>query len=103
MARKIKRGDTVLVISGRSKGLSGKVLKVLTKKQRVIVEGANVVRKHVKKGPEGGGRIIEKEAPIHISNVKLICPKCGKPTRVGFTFVEGEKKRFCKKCKQVID
>jgi large subunit ribosomal protein L24 len=103
MARKIKRGDTVIVISGKSKGLSGKVLKVITKNNRVIVEGANIVKKHVKRGVDGKGRIIEKEAPIHISNVKLICPKCGKPTRVGFTFVDGEKKRFCKKCKQTID
>ncbi len=103
MAGKIKRGDTVIVISGKNKGLSGKVLKVITKNNRVIVEGANIVKKHVKRGTEGSGRIIEKEAPIHISNVKLICPKCGKPTRVGFTFVDGEKKRLCKKCKQTID
>ncbi len=103
MARKIKRGDTVIVIRGRSKGLSGKVLNVITKNNRVIVEGANIVKKHVKRGTEGSGRIIEKEEPIHISNVKLICPKCGKPTRVGFTFVDGEKKRLCKKCKQIID
>lgn len=103
MARKIKRGDTVLVISGKSKGLTGKVLKVFPKKERAIVEGVNLVKKHEKKGPEGPGRIVEKEAPIHISNLKLICPKCGQPTRVGFTFVNDEKKRMCKKCRQPID
>jgi len=103
MASKIKRGDTVLVISGKSKGLTGKVLKVIPKKNRAIVEGVNLVKKHVRRGPNGPGTIREVEAPIHISNLKLICPKCGKPTRVGFTFVEGKKKRMCKKCKQPID
>lgn len=103
MARKIRKGDTVLVISGRSKGITGKVLRVFPKKERAIVEGANLVKKHEKRGPGGPGRILEKEAPIHISNLKLICPKCGQPTRVSFTFVNDKKKRKCKKCGEIID
>ncbi len=103
MAQKIKRRDTVLVISGKSKGTMGKVLKVIPGKGRAIVEGVNTVKKHVKRGPDGPGTIRKIEAPIHISNLKLICPNCGQPTRVGFTFVEGKKKRMCKKCNQPID
>ncbi len=100
---KIKSGDTVMVTTGKDKGRSGKVLKVLRDRGRVVVEKINMVKKHVKSGPEGGG-IIEKEAPIHISNVMLVCSRCGKPTRVGKRFLEdGTKVRYCKKCGEVID
>lgn len=100
MARKIKKGDTVLVIAGKDKGKKGKVLSVLAKKDRIVVEGVNIVKKHVRatqKNPKGG--IITQEAGIHISNVKLVCPSCGQPTRVGFKVKDdGVKVRFCKKC-----
>lgn len=100
MARKIKKGDTVLVIAGKDKGKKGKVLSVLTKTERVVVEGVNIVKKHVRptrKNPKGG--IITQEAGIHISNVKLVCPSCAQPTRVGFKIREdGAKVRTCKKC-----
>lgn len=100
MARKIKKGDTVLVITGKDKGKKGKVLSVIPKKERVVVEGVNIVKKHARptqKNPKGG--IITQEAGIHISNVKLVCPSCGQPTRVGFKVKEdGAKVRFCKKC-----
>lgn len=101
----IKRGDTAVVISGKNKGKSGRVLSVLPSKERVIIEGLNIVKKHMKpnkKYTQGG--IIEKEAPIHISNVMLMCPKCNKPTRIGNTvFDDGKKLRRCKKCNELID
>ncbi len=104
MAAKIKREDFVYIIAGKDKGRKGKVLQVIPKKQRVIVEGVNIVKKHQKPTQTTQGGIIEKPAPIHVSNVMLVCPKCGKPTRVSFTFLEdGTKVRMCKKCKEIID
>ncbi len=99
----IKKGDTVYVNAGNDKGKTGKVLSVDPAKQRVIVEGVNMVSKHTKpnaKQPQGG--IIKQEAPIHVSNLNLIDPKSGKPTRVGFK-VEGDKKvRIAKKSGEEI-
>lgn len=101
----VKKGDTVLVITGKDAGKKGKVLTVFPEKQRVIVEGVNVVKRHTKpnkKMPQGG--IVEKEAPIASSNVMLYCTKCNKPTRVGHKFLDdGKKVRVCKKCGEVID
>ena len=100
---KIKKGDTVYVNSGNDKGKTGKVLSVLTEKDRVIVEGVNLVSKHTKpnsKQPQGG--IIKQEAAIHISNVNLIDPESSKPTRVGFKTVDGKKVRVAKKSGQEI-
>ncbi|MBR0029339.1 MAG: 50S ribosomal protein L24 [Bacteroidales bacterium] len=100
---RIKKGDTVYVNAGNDKGKTGKVLSVDPAKDRAIVEGVNMVSKHTKpnaKQPQGG--IIKKEAPIHISNLNLIDPKSGKPTRVGFK-VEGDKKvRIAKKSGEEI-
>jgi large subunit ribosomal protein L24 len=108
MAAKIKKGDTVVVMRGKEKGKTGEVIRVLREKNRVVVKDVNLVKKHVKEIPnvrEGG--IYEFEAPIHISNVMLVCPKCGKPTRVGFRVVQERdtlrKYRFCKKCGENID
>ncbi len=99
----IKKGDTVYVNAGNDKGKTGKVLTVLPAKDRVIVEGVNVISKHTKPNaanPQGG--IVKKEAGIHISNVNLIDPASGKPTRVGYRF-EGDKKvRYAKKSGQEI-
>ncbi len=104
MAAKIKREDFVVVIAGKDRGKKGKVLRVIPKKQRVVVEGVNIVKKHQKPTATTAGGIIEKPAPIHVSNVMLVCPKCGKATRVGFTFLEdGSKVRKCKKCGEIID
>lgn len=100
---KIKKGDTVYVNSGNDKGKTGKVLSVLTEKDRVIVEGINLVSKHTKpnsKQPQGG--IIKQEAAIHISNVNLIDPASSKPTRVGFKVEDGKKVRVAKKSGQEI-
>ncbi len=105
MAAKIRKGDEVLVITGKDKGKRGKVLRVIRKENRVVVEGVNIIKKHVKpRGMGQPGGIIQQEAPIHISNVMLICTKCGRPTRVGFRILEDKTKvRICKKCKEVID
>ncbi|MEO0230614.1 MAG: 50S ribosomal protein L24 [candidate division WOR-3 bacterium] len=104
MGRKIRRDDTVLVISGKDKGKIGKVKKVLPEKARIVVEGVNIVKRHMRaRSAEQPSGIIQMEAPIHISNVKLICPLCGEATRVGFVLKDNKKKRFCKKCGKEID
>lgn len=105
MGLRVKKEDTVLVISGKEKGKKGRVLSVLPSKEGVIIEKINIIKRHMKpnrKYTQGG--IIEKEAPVHISNVMLICPKCNKPTRIGNRLLEsGKKVRVCKKCQEVID
>ena len=103
---KIKVNDKVMVICGKDRGKVGTVKKILKKTDRVIVDQVNVVRRHIKGNPYTGqsGGIIEKEAPIHISNVMLFCDACAKPTRVGYKFTEdGKKLRYCKKCKEILD
>ncbi len=100
---KIKTGDEVVILAGKDKGEKGKVLKIIKSKDRVIVEGVNMIKKHVKpsaENPQGG--IEEREAPIHISNVALVDPKTGKPTRVGYEMKDGKKVRVSKKSKEVI-
>ena len=95
----IKRDDKVVVLSGKDKGKQGKVIKADPKAMKVIVEGVNVATKHQKprkQGEEGG--IIKAETPIYASKVQLVCPKCGKATRVGHKIVDGKKVRVCKKC-----
>jgi large subunit ribosomal protein L24 len=100
---KIKKGDTVLIISGKYRGKTGKVLRVFPKGGKVLVEGVNIMKKHQKPRKTGEkGQVIEMPSPINISNVKLLCPKCGKPTRVGYKIIEGKKYRVCKKCGQEI-
>ena len=99
----IKKGDTVYVNAGNDKGKTGKVLTVISAKDRAIVEGINLVSKHTKpnaKQPQGG--IIKQEAGIHISNLQLIDPKSGKPTRVGHKLVDGKKIRYAKKSGEEI-
>lgn len=104
MAAKIKRDDEVVVLAGKDKGKQGKVLKVLTDKDRVIVEGVNVVKKHQKPNPALGesGGIVETEAPIHVSNVAILNPETGKADRVGFRFEDGKKVRFFKSNNAII-
>ncbi len=100
---KIKTGDTVRIIAGDHKGTEGKVMRVDIEKNKAIVEGANMVSKHEKpsaKNPQGG--IVQKEAPIHISNLSLIDAKSGEATRVGYKMVDGKKVRFAKKSNEVI-
>jgi len=101
---RIRMGDTVLIISGKDKGKSGKVIEVFPKNQRIMVEGINIVKKHVKPKRSGEkGQRVEVPRPFHISNAKLICPKCKKPTRLGARIIEKRKYRTCKKCGQEID
>lgn len=99
---RIVRGDTVEVISGRDKGMRGEVLRVLPKIDRIVVQGIAVRKKHQRQIQTGGRTmspgIIQFESPVHISNVMLVCPKCGELSRVGFIKVDGEHKRVCKKC-----
>ena len=95
----IKKGDTVVVLSGKDKGKQGKVLSADPKAMKVVVEGVNVATKHqkpMKQGQDGG--IIKVETPIYVSKVQLVCPKCGKGTRVGHKIADGKKVRVCKKC-----
>ena len=96
----IKTGDTVMVISGNSKGSKGKVVAVDPKEEKVIIEGVNLVKKHVKPRKAGDpSGIIETESAIYASKVQLVCPKCNKPTRVGTkVYEDGSKDRQCKKC-----
>ena len=102
----IKTGDTVVLLTGDEKyrGKSGKVLEVSPKEGKVIVEGLNVVKKHMKPRKAGDpSGIIETESAIYASKVQLVCPKCGKPTRVGVKIYEnGKKDRMCKKCKETF-
>lgn len=101
----IRKGDTVVVVAGKEKGKRGKVLRLLTKKDRVLVERVNMVKRHTKpsqKHPQGG--IVEKEGSIEISNVRLFCPKCEAPRRTGIRERDdGKKQRVCKKCGEVFE
>jgi len=100
----IRKGDTVLVISGKYKGTKGTVLRAMPGENRLIVERVNLQKKHqrpTQELPQGG--IIEREGPISRSAVMLVCPKCSRPTRIGFTVTDGGKRRVCKKCGEVID
>lgn len=100
---KIKKGDTVLVISGKSRGKKDKVLSVFPKEGRILVEGVNMMKKHQKPKKSGEkGQIIHLPGKISVSNVKLICPKCNAPARVGYKISGGKKYRACKKCNQEI-
>jgi large subunit ribosomal protein L24 len=101
----IKKNDTVQVIAGKDKGKSGKVMRIIPKKERAIVEKLNMVKRHLKPSQQTRqGGILEKESPIQISNLMLICTKCMDPTRVGYRVLDDNRKvRFCKKCKEVID
>ncbi len=105
MASRLRKNDNVQVISGEYKGKTGRILKVFPEKSRAIVEGINVVKRHTKpnaKNQQGG--IVEKEASIHISNLMLVCPKTGKPTRLGKMVLEdGKRVRFSKKAKESIE
>jgi len=102
---KIKKNDTVLIISGKDRGKKGKVRRAVPKDQRVVVEGLNMIKRHsrARRSARQAG-IIELEAPIHVSNVMIVCAKCKKATRVGFTFLEdGRKVRHCRVCDEPID
>ena len=104
MAAKIKKGDKVVVLTGRDSGRGGEVVQVMPKDEKALVRGVNMVKRHQKQSMNQEGGIISKEAPIHLSNLAVADPKDGKPTRVGFRILEdGRKVRFAKRSGDLID
>jgi large subunit ribosomal protein L24 len=103
--RNLKKNDLVMVIAGKEKGKSGRILRVFTKKDRAIVEKINFVKRHQRpSGQQRQGGIIEREGPLHLSNLMLVCESCNSPIRVGEKVLEdGKKARYCKKCGEMID
>jgi large subunit ribosomal protein L24 len=102
--QKIRRDDMIEVISGDHTGERGKVLRVMPKEKRVVVQGVNMVKKHQRRTRQNEGGIIEREAPLHISNVALVCPRCDGPRRIGIMMREdGTRSRYCKRCNEVIE
>lgn len=101
---KIKKNDVVYVLAGRDRGKSGKVFKVFPKKDRALVVGINYIKKHVRKTKsDQQGGLVQKESPIHISNIGLFCKTCNKPARIGISeLADGTRSRYCKRCKEVV-
>ncbi len=103
---RLRRNDTVLVIAGKDAGKQGKILKVIPEKNRVIVQGVGFIKRHTKPNPQRNikGGIAEREAPIHASNVMVVCGECGKRTRIGSRILaDGRKVRICRRCEGVLD
>ena len=106
LATPIRRNDSVVVITGKDRGKRGRVLKVDAAKNRLIVEGVNFIKRHTKPNPQRQvkGGVVEREASLHASNVQMVCPDCGKPTRLGRKILgDGRKVRICRKCEGVVD
>jgi large subunit ribosomal protein L24 len=106
LATPIRRNDTVVVTTGKDRGKRGRVLKLVPDKNRLVVEGVNFVKRHTKPNPQRQikGGVVEREAPLHASNVQIVCPECGRPTRIGRRVLEdGRKVRICRKCEGVVD
>jgi large subunit ribosomal protein L24 len=103
MAAKVKKGDKVVVLTGKDKGKTGEVLQILPEKNRALVQGINLVRRHTKQTADQEAGIYTKEAAIHLSNIAVADPKDGKPTRVGFEVKDGAKKRVAKRSGEVIN
>jgi large subunit ribosomal protein L24 len=106
LATPIRKNDNVVVTTGKDRGKRGRVVRVVPEKNRVIVEGVNVIKRHTKANPQRNikGGLVEREAPLHASNVQLVCPECGKPTRIGRKILgDGRKVRVCRKCEGVVD
>jgi large subunit ribosomal protein L24 len=106
LATPIRKNDNVLVITGKNRGTRGRVLKVDPAKNRLVIEGVNMIKRHTKPNPQKNikGGVVEREASVHASNVQLVCPECGKQTRVGRKVLgDGRKVRICRKCEGVVD
>ena len=100
---KIIKGDNVLITSGKDKVKTGKILRAFPKEMKILVEGVNLKKKHVRPKKEGEkGQIVDIPAPVDVSNVKIICPKCGKATRIGYKIEKDQKLRVCRKCESAI-
>jgi large subunit ribosomal protein L24 len=106
LATPIRKNDNVVVTTGKDRGKRGRVLKVQPENNRVVVEGVNFIKRHTKPNPQRNikGGLVEREAALHASNVQLVCPECGKPTRLGRKILgDGRKVRICRKCEGVVD
>jgi large subunit ribosomal protein L24 len=105
MLARVKKNDTVMVIAGKERGKIGKVLRVVPAENRAVVERLNIVKRHLKpRGPQSPGGIVEKEAPLHLSNLMPMCERCDAPVRVGIrTLEDGEKVRSCRRCGESLD
>ena len=102
----VRKNDNVLVTAGKDRGKRGRVLKVLPANNRLVVEGVNMIKRHTKPNPQRQikGGLVEREAPLHASNVQVVCPECGKATRIGRRILgDGRKVRICRKCEGVVD
>ena len=102
----VRKNDNVLVTTGKDRGKRGRVLKVLPVSNRIVVEGVNVIKRHTKPNPQRQikGGLVEREAPLHASNVQVVCPECGKATRIGRKILgDGRKVRICRQCEGVVD
>ena len=101
---KLKKGDTVIVRTGKDAGKRGSILQIVDDRNKVIVEKVNVIKRHLRQDSQGGGGIVEKEAPVHISNVSYLCKKCDSPVRIRMKKLDdGTKARSCKKCGEILD
>ena len=106
MATPIRKNDTVLVVTGKDRGKRGRVLQIVPDKNRLIVEGVNMIKRHTRPNPGKNiqGGIVQREAALHASNVQLVCPECGAQTRVGRKILgDGRKVRVCRRCEGVVD
>jgi large subunit ribosomal protein L24 len=102
----VRKNDNVVIITGKDRGKRGRVLKVLPAKNRLVVEGVNIIKRHTKPNPQKQikGGVVEREAPLHASNVQIVCPECSKATRIGKKILgDGRKVRICRKCEGVVD
>jgi large subunit ribosomal protein L24 len=106
LATPIRKNDNVVVITGKDRGKRGRVLKIVAEKNRLVVEGVNIIKRHTKPNPQRNikGGLVEREAALHASNVQIVCPECGQPTRLGKKILgDGRKVRICRKCEGVVD
>ena len=106
LATPIRKNDNVLVTTGKDRGKSGRVVRLVPEKNRLVVEGVNIIKRHTRPNPQKNvkGGVVEREAPLHASNVQIVCPECGKPTRIGKRILDdGRKVRICRKCDGVLD
>jgi large subunit ribosomal protein L24 len=106
LATPIRKNDNVVVMTGKDRGKRGRVVRLVPEKNRLVVEGVNFVKRHTKPNPQKNvkGGVVEREAALHASNVQIVCPECGKPTRIGKKVLDdGRKVRICRKCEGVLD
>ena len=106
LATPIRKNDNVVVTTGKDRGKSGRVVRLVPEKNRVVVEGVNIIKRHTRPNPQKNvkGGVVEREAPLHASNVQLVCPECSKATRIGRKILgDGRKVRICRKCEGVVD